>query len=669
MATKPRYLTFVCISVVAVLFLAAPLHAQARANLPTRLRAPVGAEAIGLLPGSQRMSLALTLPLRNQAKLQSLLQQLYDPNSPSYRKFLTVQQFTQEFGPTPADYEKAIAFAQSYNLAVTNATANRLVVDVNGAVSDIDEAFQVRMQVYQHPTENRTFYAPDAEPTVPVGVPVQGISGLSNFEPPHPMDLRTVQNETTQSNQTGSGPGGQFLGSDIRAAYAPGVRLTGRGQAVGLFESCSDPQPDNCGAYNLSDVQAYFSSVNQPLNVPIVNELLDGVNGICAGCDDGEETLDIEGAIPMAPGLSAVIVYEGKNDTDIFNQMATDDIAKQLSCSWGWSPADPSSDEPIFEEFAAQGQSLFVASGDGGAYTPPSCTSNCNTMNYPTDDPYITSVGGTDLTTDGPGGAWQSEVAWVGSGGGYSGNGFTIPRYQQPVINSSNQGSTTLRNVPDVAAEANTDNYLCYNGLCNGGHGGTSLSAPRWAGFLALANEQGNGVPIGLLNPIIYGIGQSASYDNDFHDITSGNNFNSESPDLFSAVPGYDLVTGWGTPNGQDLLSAFGRIYAGPNFELRPSPSTLLITPGGTRGSEIRVRAVNGFSSGVSLTATVLGQPAGVTAILTPPSVTGSGRSTLSISTTDSTPAGSFLIVVTGAGSGLSHAAYVTLETTRHRRS
>ena len=153
----------------------------------------------------------------------------------------------------------------------------------------------------------------------------------------------------------------------MRAAYYGGTALTGAGQAIGLFEFAP---------YNLSDVQAYFSTINQPLNVPIVNVVLDGISPICGTCDDGEQVIDIQQAISMAPGAAAIIVYEGNNDTDMLNQMAVDNVAKQLSCSWGWLPADPKSDEPIFREFAAQGQNLFVASGDSGAYTPPSCTSN-----------------------------------------------------------------------------------------------------------------------------------------------------------------------------------------------------------------------------------------------------------------------------------------------------
>ncbi len=138
----------------------------------------------------------------------------------------------------------------------------------------------------------------------------------------------------------------------------------------------------------------------------------------------------------MAPGMSQVRVYvSDTSDVSIFNKMATDNISKSLSCSWGWSPADPTSDDPIFKEFAVQGQNLFVASGDSGAYKSGS------RYVYPADDAYVTSVGGTDLTTSGAGGPWKSETAWVDSGGGISPNKIAIPSYQKTsgVITTANQ--------------------------------------------------------------------------------------------------------------------------------------------------------------------------------------------------------------------------------------
>lgn len=524
----------------ALAWLATMAHAQERHTLQTRAAATAQARTLDRLPATQQMSLAMTLQLRNEPQLDALLQDLYNPASPNYRKFLSVSEFTERFAPTEADYAAVENFATTHGLSVTHQAQNRLVLEVSGPVAAVEQAFHVNMKVYQHPTENRTYFAPDVEPSVETGLAVSGVSGLNSLHPPSPVYLKHAISDTVRANATGS-MGGYFLGSDIRAAYLPGVTLTGAGQTIGLFEF---------GPYNASDVENYFNNIGQPLNVPIVNVLLNGVSGTCgSGCDDGEEVIDIQQAISMAPGLKAVYVYEGNSDVSILNQMAVDNIAKQLSCSFGWLPADPASDEPIFKEFAAQGQNMFVASGDSGAF------SSSNPEFYPGDDPLVTTVGGTDLTTTGPGGAWVSETAWVGSSGGVSTNGLAIPSYQAPYINSSNGGSTTLRNTPDVAAEANTDNYFCANGGCFGGVGGTSLAAPRWAGILALANQQNGGRPIGFLNPTLYSIGGGAGYSAQFHDITSGNNFNSSSPSKYAAVGGFDLVTGWGAPKGAALIN------------------------------------------------------------------------------------------------------------------
>jgi hypothetical protein len=127
-----------------------------RQVLETRLAAPASAQLVGRLPSSQSLNLALTLPLRNPEELRRRLQGLYTPASPEYRKFLTVQQFTEQFGPTAADYQKVTSFAESHGLTVTNTAPNRLVLDVRGTVAAIEQAFQLRMQVYRHPTENRT---------------------------------------------------------------------------------------------------------------------------------------------------------------------------------------------------------------------------------------------------------------------------------------------------------------------------------------------------------------------------------------------------------------------------------------------------------------------------------------------------------------------------------
>jgi len=163
------------------------------------------------------------------------------------------------------------------------------------------------------------------------------------------------------------------------------------------------------------------------------------------------------------------------------------------------------------------------------------------------------SVGGTVLTTAGAGGPWESETAWSDSGGGFG--PVLIPRYQQTpgIITKANGGSLTYRNCPDVAMEANTDNYICFDGSCAEGWGGTSFAAPRWAAYLALINQQrvteGKTAAIGFINGKVYEVGLDPGYTTLFHDITSGSN------GKYSAVTGYDLVTGWGSPNGAGVFS------------------------------------------------------------------------------------------------------------------
>jgi subtilase family serine protease len=524
-----------------VVTLTATITAQAESHLTMTHHVP-GAVAsgkaplLGPLPSAQHLSLAISLPLRNENALDDLLQETYDPQSPSYRHYLSVREFTERFGPAPEDYEALRRFARANGLAIVDGAANRMVLDVEGPVANIEKAFQVKMGLYQHPIEKRTFYSPDREPSLDLGVPVLHISGLDNFTLPHPKNIRR-SGKSNSGKSTGSGPGGDFIGSDMRAAYYGSGPLNGAGQAVGLFEFAG---------YELSDVQLYFKTLDQPFNVPVNGVSVNGARLDCPpqSCDDSEQVLDIEMAVSMAPGLSQVLVYVGNDDVSIFNQMAVDNMAKQLSCSWGWSD-DESSLDPIFKEMAMQGQTVFVASGDNGSSTPGDVV-------WPADDPYIISVGGTDLTTNGPGGAWQSETGWNGSAGSPSKNGIPIPSYQKlpGVINSSNKGSTTLRNYPDVAAEANTNQWSCYDGGCFGGNGGTSYAAPQWAGLIAMANQKevsrGKST-LGYLNPTFYHLGIGSHYGADFHDMTSGSNGG------YSAVKGYDLVTGWGSLIGNRI--------------------------------------------------------------------------------------------------------------------
>ena len=582
---------------------------------------------VGPVPPETRMDLAVGLSLRNPDELESLLQQLYDPSSPNYRSFLTPAEFAERFGPSAQDYQALVAFLESNGLTVTGTHPNRTIVDVSGTVGTIEKALHVNLLEYQHPSRGR-FFAPDREPSLDFDGPVAAITGLDNFVVPRPMNL---QARPQTSYGTGSGVYGSYKGTDFRAAYAPGVTLTGAGQTVGLFE---------LDGFSASDVALNFTWALLPA-VPTQTVLLDGFSGNPASSDGNTEVvLDIMMASYMAPGVSKVIVYEGTNWNDVLNRMATDDLANQLSCSWVFSPINTTT-EQIFKQFIAQGQSFFTAGGDAGGFN--------GGITPPADDPNVTVVGGTQLTTAGAGGPWQSETAWSLSGGGISST-YAIPSYQQNMSVAAAHGSMTMRNVPDVALLADPQIFLIAgnNPMVVGG---TSAAAPLWAGFMALVNQQAASLgkkPVGFLNPSIYAIGNGSDYALDLHDITTGNN-------RFPAVSGYDLATGWGTPAGQHLIDDLTSASKQPEFTLSAATASASLKPGSSITSVITVTPVNGFTGSVTLTASNL--PAGVTASFSAAST--SGASTLTLKASSTATPGLAAVTVTGASGNLKSAATV----------
>jgi hypothetical protein len=505
-------------------------------------------QPVSNLSPTNQLRLAIGLPLQNEQGLNALLGQIYDPASPLFGRFLEPAEFAARFGPSAGDYQAVVAFAQANGLTVTSLHPNRLLVSVAGSAAAIQSAFNITLRLYPHPTQARLFYATDVEPAVPQGVPILHISGLDDYVQPTPRDLQEMPPDQSGSAlpRRGTGPSGAYTGLDFRAAYVPGTSLTGKGQRVGLFE---------LNGYYPADIATYTNQTGLP-NVSVQNILIDGFSGSAGGRRPGsaneEVALDIEMALSMAPGLDAVLVYEGSPASttatinDILSRMATDNQAKQLSCSWGFD-IDINSQQ-IFKEYAAQGQSFFLASGDSGAFS--------GAIFQPSDDPFITVVGGTQLTTD-TSQAWQSEIVWSGSSGGIS-TVYSIPLWQQGIDMSANGGSTTMRNVPDVAMIAYDVSAVADNGRTVQ-LSGTSIAAPLWAGFTALVNEQAASLgkpPIGFLNPAIYAVGKGTGYSTAFHDIKVGSNANQSSLGEFSATTGYDLCTGWGTPNGANLINA-----------------------------------------------------------------------------------------------------------------
>jgi subtilase family serine protease len=473
------------------------------------------------------------------------------------------------------------------------------------------------------------------------------ISGLDNYSIPRPALTRTDNPHVISTAVTGSCPSTSFCGSDMRAAYYEATTLTGSGQSLGLLEYYGT---------DLTDLQTYYTNAKQKETTPITLLSTDGTSTSCVypACDDTEQTLDMTQALGMAPGLSSLVMYVGSTDAAIFNAMATaKPLNAQLSSSWTWYPADPNTDNPYFIEFAAQGQNLFQASGDSREWTASSEI-------FPADDVYVTTVGGTDLETSGAGGPWSSETGWVDSGGGISPNKFAIPSWQTAAAAGCSSCSKTYRNGPDVSANANWSFYVCADqqACTANNYGGTSFAAPMWAGYLALANQQAvaNGQKtLGFINPTLYTIGLSSNYDTDFHDITVGNNG-------YQATTGYDLVTGWGSPNGANLINALTGGTSQPSFTVTASPSSLTIEQGQSGTSTITTAISGGFDAAIALTSS----PAEKQITFSPSTIPapGNGTSTLTISVPATYKPGTYSLKVIGTGSGLQEGTTVKVTVT-----
>ena len=193
------------------------------------------------------MRVDVVLAVRDQAELDSFLQGLYDPSSRFCRHFLTVEQFTEKFGPTQEDYDAVIRFATTSGFTVVGGSRDAMDVQLKGSVATIENAFHVTMGLYHDPIENRDFYALDREPTVDLPFQLWHISGLDNYSIPQPELVRRPP-EIKPPATTGSCPQQSFCGSDMRAAYYEGTSLTGKGQNIGLLEFAG---------YDIQDLNTY----------------------------------------------------------------------------------------------------------------------------------------------------------------------------------------------------------------------------------------------------------------------------------------------------------------------------------------------------------------------------------------------------------------------------
>jgi len=573
--------------------------------------------------------LSITLPLRNQAQLADFLQRLYNPSDPEYRHYLTGAQFDSQYGPTQADYNNVVRWAQSQGLTITKQYSSRTILNVAGSTAVVQRAFGVKIANLTMP-DGTIVHSHLASPAIPQSIAsvISSVIGLSNanlrrYSHISPkQNLRAeFQNPLGLAPKLGTGPAGGLAPADVKTAYnLTGIVTTstgtstmqGEGQSVALFELDS---------YVQSDITTYANQFN--LGVPNLTNVL--VDGYSPKPLDGqtEVVLDIDMILALAP-KTHIYVYQAANLTpsvlDMYQQIADDfntTHASVVSTSWGLDEASAGSttitaEATAFAKMAAQGQTIYAAAGDQGAYDNGTTLS----VDDPASQPGVTAVGGTQLTVRTAGGAYLAETSWnsfalgtllgpEGGGGGIS-SVWPLQTWESGTFWSGLK--ITNRTVPDVALDADPqtgyDIFVAatVNGVPGGWQteGGTSAAAPLWGGMTALVNQlraaDGLTTSLGFANPAFYSIGNTYSatsttttYASTFHDITTGTNL------FYSAGPAYDMSTGWGSFFGDAMVSEL----AGKGIEALPKgPLTGTVTD--TNSAPIKGAIITALTTGNS---------------------------------------------------------------------
>ena len=508
---------------------------------------------------SQQVSFSLTLPLRNKPELDQLVAQLYNPKSPQFRHFLTATEFNARFAPTEADYATLKARALSAGLKVTGEHTGRTLLNVSGDVATVRSLFSTQMR-WRQASNGRPYLAADSEPIQPtlladLGGNAAALTQKSATSSAHPVAL-PAGSRTTAAPQTAADFNGPFTPSEILGAYDLSSIQNG-GEVVGLIEFSG---PNNTTVYNDAGVYASEYGLNHP-NITI--DAIDGGNSETDGGNNSnplEVALDVD-MVMLASNPTQIVIFNAPNFypqiLDTYTYIA--DLGTVQHISTSWTVAEPDIDRATvgseydqFEKMAAEGIAVFAASGDSGAIPCVAQSGIGYCVNDPASQPYVTGVGGTVLTLDASL-QYEQEVAWSDGGGGVSEYSYA-PSYQSVDIYYCDPSGPCWRQVPDVALNAGNPYYV-YCSICGGDIAaiGTSAAAPLWAGFWSLVSK-GLGTPAGFANPTLY-TAQAGDYFRGPYqfaiiDITSGGN------GVFSAGPGYDLVTGIGTFDGAVLYNA-----------------------------------------------------------------------------------------------------------------
>ena len=559
------------------------------------------------------VTLVLKPSASQQADLDRLLAQQQDPSSPNFHRWLTPEQYADRFGVSQADIDKMVAWLGQRRLTVKSIARGRNAIAFGGAAGQIGSAFGVEIHRYQ--VGGEPHYANATDPAIPVafqGV-VRAIHGLHDFRL-KPMLRRNAQPRDTLSDGTHElAPDDVATIYDITPLYNAGYSGTGQKLVVAGQTQIV-----------LSDIQQFRSFFKLPVNNP-TTMLVPGTQdpGISQS-DLGEADLDLELSGAVAREASILFVYSS-NIMDAFQYAIDQNLAPVVSISYGDCELQTAlSDAQTLETWGtqanAQGQTLFAASGDSGAAdcfggTDPS-TNNLKSVDLPASLPQVTGVGGTEFN-EGSGSYWNSnntssqasalryipETAWnessVDGSPAASGGGGSVYFLKPSWQTGTGVPVDSHRDLPDVSLSAspNQDGYRIFTGNGQAGSGslqiigGTSVGPPQFAGIAVLlgqylvANGFQSSPALGNINPALYAL---APVTGVFHDITTGNNMVQPCAQQrgctlsaigYDTTVGYDMVTGLGTPDFYNLVTAWhGGSVIGKNsvtMKLAASPGSV----------------------------------------------------------------------------------------------
>jgi kumamolisin len=488
-----------------------------------------------------------------KAAVESLLKQ-----RASDRQHLTREQFVAQRGALSEDVRKIEQFAHEYGLTVAGSDLAKGSVTLTGTVANFSKAFDVELLNYQLPNASyRGRTGPLHIPSELEGI-VTAVLGLDNR--PQAMPHFRVNRRPGVPHVKAQQPAGTFTPVQVAQLYDFPANADGTGQCIAIIELG--------GGFRARDITTYFKNtlnINPPTVVAIS---VDGANNSPTGDPngaDGEVMLDIEVAGAVAPKSTLAVYFAPNTDQGFYDAIAAavHDAQRNpsvISISWGgpestWSQQSLNEFSTLFEDAATLGITVCVAAGDNGS--TDGVSDGLQHVDFPASSPFALACGGTKLTAANS--AYGSEVVWnemasqEGSTGGGVSDFFAKPSYQADAANlkvptSVNPGNFKGRGLPDVSGDADpVSGYDVYVDGQASVIGGTSAVAPLWAGLTACMNQI-LGKRIGGLTSLVYS--HLAPVNGTFHDITSGNNGS------FSAGPGWDACTGWGTPVGSAIMAA-----------------------------------------------------------------------------------------------------------------